>query len=452
MQKHRKHVRRWPKLAAAAAALGASLAMFLVPTAQAATPAPDPMCDTHGCTWLMAAPGNATDTFEWSRASGPAANRPSQIWLTVQNAPTAQQDAWRYRMRWLGPESQLTLSFDNGTATASTATAVIASASTDPNNALSYDGNTTSDMQISSPGPVTGAEIRIEQVFVPGVTTFMLTTGSGDLSATGHIEFSEPIADFQPWDLIPTPTSNWCYITALVVASDALSADFEVRGCRSATAGFYLRKDSVVGLQPGNLSGPPVNSYSNEVQVAAVVAPSPTVTPTPTPSASSSPSPTAPQSPVPDPTATSQEVVPPPAPEPLVVAPPAEPAPTPTEPEPVVAPTPVAPTPLPAPEHPKHDATMAAIQAPNDPPSLPPLSAQPVSEQRSPYQQLSPEQLPVSVQTQPATTQQPLPAQLIRSIGAGLAAVAVTIGGAVGMRAIRARRKPKTRGWKAHPA
>ena len=300
MQKHRKHVKRWPKFAAMAAA-GASLLGWLIAAPAAAfEPNPEPICGANHCTWQFDV---AADAFLWQAPPGTA-----EVWIDVQGASTGGADP----LHWKGqlPATDLALQIEHL-----------------PNGLISMRGymNVLGEFVYAAPGGWNqswvdpNAFARIDQlpavfdadgfvsvttVMAPRVVTFDLQTGTGEVSAFGRIQFSEPITGLDSSDFAIWAPPTGCRFENIVPVNPA-EYTFEMKGCAAGQVAVNLGPYSVQGVLRGPLEwtfGPTVEL--NPTTAVATVVPEPTATASPTQSAN----PTLSASPVPEPSATSSPV------------------------------------------------------------------------------------------------------------------------------------------------
>lgn len=300
MQKHRKHVKRWPKFAAMAAAGASFLGWLIAAPAAAFEPNPEPVCGPNHCTWQFDV---AADAFLWQVPPGTA-----EVWIDVQGASTGGADP----LHWKGqlPATDLALQIEHL-----------------PNGLISMRGymNALGEFVYAAPGGWNqswvdpNAFARVDQlpavfdadgfvsvttVMAPRVVSFDLQTGTSDVSAFGHIQFSEPITGLDSSDFAIWAPPTGCRFENILPVNPA-EYTFEMKGCAAGQVAVNLGPYSVQGLLRGPLEwtfGPTVEI--NPAAEVATVAPVPTSTASPI--ATASPTPTA--SPTSEPSATSSPV------------------------------------------------------------------------------------------------------------------------------------------------
>ncbi len=296
MQKHRKHIRRWPKLASLVAA-GASLLGFMIVVPARAVPAdPTPSCNGAICTWSFEV---SDEPYQW-RAPDDAA----QVWLDVQGAsgPGGEPQHWKGEL--LNPQWPLQIEhLPNGLV-------AIRSFPPGPGEFVyaapsGWNQSWVNDQAFARVDLIPAVDdadgiATITTISSPRVTSFNVATGSGDISASGAIEFSEPVTGLDASDFVIWSSGHGCRFES-IQAVTRTSFTFEMRGCLIARAAVNLAPMSVQGLLPGPqgwVFGPDV-----VLNVAASV--SPTI-PSPSPSASAATSAAPSSSPTPAPEVTQQ--------------------------------------------------------------------------------------------------------------------------------------------------
>ena len=292
------------------AAAGASLLGWLIAAPAAAFELnPEPVCGPNHCTWQF---DIAADAFLWQAPPGTA-----EVWIDVQGASTGSADP----LHWKGqlPATDLALQIEHL-----------------PNGLISMRGymNVLGEFVYAAPGGWNqswvdpNAFARIDQlpavfdadgfvsvtaIMAPRVVSFDLQTGTGDVSAFGRIQFSEPITGLDSSDFAIWAPPTGCRFENIAPVNPA-EYTFEMNGCAAGQVAVNLGPYSVQGMLRGPLEwtfGPTV-----EINLAAAVAtvvPEPTATASPVPTASSAPTasptlsanPIASASPVPEPSATS---------------------------------------------------------------------------------------------------------------------------------------------------
>ena len=303
MQKHRKHVKRWPKLSALAAA-GASLVGWLIAApASAFEPTPEPVCSANHCTWTFDV---TADAYLWQAPPGTA-----EVWIDVQGANNGTQDP----LRWKGQlgSTDLVLQIEhlaNGLISMrgymnGLGEFVYAAPSgwnqswVDPNAFARVD-------QLPAVADPDGFA-TITAVMAPSVVGFDLQTGSGQVSALGRIQFSEPVTGLDAGDFAIWAPPTGCRFEN-IVAVTAAEYTFEMNGCQTSQVSVNFAPNSVLGMLPGPMEwtfGPSatmnVVAIAPAVQVAPSVAPtaSPTVAPSQTPTTAPTPTPSDTQTSVP---------------------------------------------------------------------------------------------------------------------------------------------------------
>ena len=317
MQKHRKHVKRWPKLAALAAA-GASLVGWMIAApASAYEPSPEPVCGVNHCTWQFDV---AADAYLWQAPPGTA-----EVWIDVQGANNGTQDP----LRWKGQlgSTDLVLQIEHLT-----------------NGLISMRGymNFLGEFVYAAPSGWNQSWVdpsafgrldhlpavadpdgfaTITAVMAPRVVGFDLQTGSGQVSALGSINFSEPVTGLDASDFAIWAPPTGCRFEN-ISAVTASNYTFEINGCQTSQVSVNLAPNSVRGMLPGPLEwtfGP--TATMNVVAVAPVVQVAPTVAPTVAPSPTPTTAPTPTQTPTTAPTPSETQTSVPSTPESQIPAP-----------------------------------------------------------------------------------------------------------------------------------
>ena len=296
MQKHRKHIRRWPKLASLVAA-GASLLGFMIVVPARAVPAdPTPSCNGAICTWSFEV---SDEPYQW-RAPDDAA----QVWLDVQGASGPGGEPLHWKGELLNPQWQLQIEhLPNGLV-------AIRSFPPGPGEFVyaapsGWNQSWVNDQAFARVDLIPAMEdadgiATITTISSPRVTSFTVATGSGDISASGAIEFSEPVTGLDASDFVIWSSGHGCRFES-IQAFTRSSFTFEMRGCLIARAAVNLAPMSVQGLLPG----PQGWVFGPDVVLNVAAAVSPTI-PAPGPSASAATSAAPSSSPTPAPEVTQQ--------------------------------------------------------------------------------------------------------------------------------------------------
>jgi hypothetical protein len=197
MAKHRKSIRRWPKLAAIAAVLSALTSVTILPAASAVTPAPAPSCTSTECLWLL--PDN-NDWYEWS-----VPPNTSEIWLDVQSAAYFGQPGYRVRGRLSMSTNALLINFGGGAARVAIGSWTFFTVNPDPN--WPYDVATSALVDVSEM-PADGqvnAWVRITQVLAVSGPTAAPDAGATPTATATATATPTPTAEPSQ---MPTPTST----------------------------------------------------------------------------------------------------------------------------------------------------------------------------------------------------------------------------------------------------
>lgn len=161
MSKHRKHIRRWPKLAAASAALAAYIAGAVLPmtSATANNLPPAPTCDQTQCVWLMPDTAGAIDWI--------APTNSAEIWIDIQSAAMPWAEPTHLHAQLRDPSHNLLVYFGSGAANVALGSLTFFRVNADPGDPWGYDSNYVSNVSFEPAESGSGAFVRIRQVIDP---------------------------------------------------------------------------------------------------------------------------------------------------------------------------------------------------------------------------------------------------------------------------------------------
>lgn len=137
MAKHRKSIRRWPKLAAGALVLSAAMGAGSLTAAQANAPVPNPTCISNQCTWDLP---NMGDTYEWI----PPTNA-TEVWIEAQSLAMPWSEANHIQARMNSTQMQLFVSFAGASARIGIGSWTFFVANSDAALPYSYDAGMVAD-------------------------------------------------------------------------------------------------------------------------------------------------------------------------------------------------------------------------------------------------------------------------------------------------------------------
>ena len=262
MPKHRKYIRRWPKLAAASAALAAYLASAFLPitSATANNLPPAPTCTNTECIWFLPETAGLTD---WT-----APTNSSEIWIDIQSGAMPWAEPTHLHAQLRDPNHNLLLYFVAGGANVALGSLTFFRVNADPGDPWGYDSNYVTNVSFEPAESAPGAFVRIRQVIDPNVVAPQpAASATPSASATPAVSSSP----------IPTPTPTPTSTPTPTATTDALPAP---------------TSSPVPVVTPTPEVAPTVNatpSATPEVTPSATVAPEVVIPVQPTPVANSEP-------------------------------------------------------------------------------------------------------------------------------------------------------------------
>lgn len=161
MSKHRKHIRRWPKLAAASAALAAYIAGGVMPmtSANANNLPPAPTCTATECVWIMP---DTAGFIDWA-----APTNSSEIWIDIQSLATPWATPTHLRAQLRDTSRNLLIYFANGGANVGIGSYTFYRVNADPGDPWGYDSSLLANVTFEPAESAPSAFVRIRQVIAP---------------------------------------------------------------------------------------------------------------------------------------------------------------------------------------------------------------------------------------------------------------------------------------------
>ena len=161
MAKHKKHIRRWPRVAVFSTIAAAVIGSLLAPPASALQPNPAPDCSFTECTWTFY---QTADHYEWSPPPGTL-----EVWIEAQSVYQPWAETTHIRAQLNNVSTTLSSSFVMDWAGIAIGSWTFFLASADPTMPVSYEASMVSNLSILPPEPAPLAFVRITQVFDPAV-------------------------------------------------------------------------------------------------------------------------------------------------------------------------------------------------------------------------------------------------------------------------------------------
>ena len=327
--KHRARTPRWPRLTALAASASliglftaGSLALQPASAVQdATTPAdvnltPDPpTCDNLACTWTLT-PANDAYSFIIGRDS------PVSGGILIVEAQSAEVipgviNTWSARI--VDPSRIVIVDFMDGTPRVWTNGGIALQASPSPLEPGTQLPSAIDWLKrLPQPfDPSVVGRVRIRQIYAPTLANRELVAPTdaqvaqlgNDISAIGHMTFSEPVTGLTASDLALSPMSEGCRVDSVSDLGDHLHFEFLIRGCTSMWMSLSLPPWSVLGHAPGPINELFLGPMQPRVIASVVSPPSPTATATPAPSATPPVEPTPTATPTPSATVVTEPAV-----------------------------------------------------------------------------------------------------------------------------------------------